>query len=69
LKNKGLVSLTVYPHDKRKKILTLTDAGCSKLLEAKAFWQVARKDMDKALGEENVRNMVTSLKKASQLVK
>jgi DNA-binding MarR family transcriptional regulator len=69
LKGKGYVSLVPKADDRRKKILSLTDAGREKLANATLLWQKAQDQVRMELGEAAMEALVQAFKDVAALTK
>jgi DNA-binding MarR family transcriptional regulator len=68
LKKNGYVSFARQQGDKRKKILSLTDAGREKLSEAMPLWMKAQERMRGILGEAGMVGLIDTLRETVQLM-
>jgi DNA-binding MarR family transcriptional regulator len=57
LERRGLVADRSDPNDKRARLVTITDSGCSKLGEALPYWRRAQNQVKQALGAAAVKDL------------
>jgi DNA-binding MarR family transcriptional regulator len=68
LKKNGYVSFITQQSDKRKKILSITDAGRKKLSEATPLWMKAQESMRGMLGEAAMNGLIDTLRETVRLM-
>ena len=51
LERNGFVAITVAPHDRRNRLISLTRRGRAKLAESDPFWARAQADFEMAFGQ------------------
>ena len=54
LKREGLVEVVADEHDKRNRLVALTEAGRAKLAQSRPLWEEAQRRFERAFGEERV---------------
>jgi DNA-binding MarR family transcriptional regulator len=55
LERDGLVEVVADEHDKRNRLVALTEAGWAKLAQSQPLWEEAQRRFERALGEEKAR--------------
>jgi DNA-binding MarR family transcriptional regulator len=55
LEREGLVEVVADEHDKRNRLIALTEAGPAKLAQSMPLWEEAQRRFERALGEEKAR--------------
>jgi DNA-binding MarR family transcriptional regulator len=55
LEREGLVEVVVDEHDKRNRLVALTEAGRAKLAQPMPLWEEAQRRFERAFGEEKAR--------------
>jgi DNA-binding MarR family transcriptional regulator len=55
LERDGLVEVVADEHDKRNRLVALTEAGWAKLAQSQPLWEEAQRRFERAFGEEKAR--------------
>jgi len=55
LEREGLVEVVADEHDKRNRLVALTEAGRAKLAQSMPLWEEAQRRFERAFGEEKAR--------------
>src|SRR5258706_1398537 len=55
LEREGLVKVVADEHDKRNRLVALTEAGRAKLAQSMPLWEEAQRRFERAFGEEKAR--------------
>ena len=55
LEREGLVEVVADKHDKRNRLIALTEAGWAKLAQSQPLWEEAQRRFERAFGEEKAR--------------
>src|SRR5260370_402420 len=55
LEREGLVEAVADEHDKRNRLVALTEAGWAKLAQSQPLWEEAQRRFERAFGEEKAR--------------
>ena len=61
LEREGLVEVFVDKHDKRNRLIALTEAGWAKLAQSQPLWQDAQRRFERAFGTERARVLRATL--------
>jgi DNA-binding MarR family transcriptional regulator len=61
LEREGLVEVFVDKHDKRNRLIALTEHGWAKLAQSQPLWQDAQRRFERAFGAERARALRATL--------
>ena len=61
LKREGLVEAVADEHDKRNRLVVLTEAGRAKLAQSMPLWEEAQRRFERAFSEEKARGLRATL--------
>ena len=62
LERDGLVEVVADEHDKRNRLVALTDAGWAKLAETDALWEKAQQGFEAAFGRADSESLREALR-------
>jgi DNA-binding MarR family transcriptional regulator len=61
LEREGLVEVVADKHDKRNRLIALTEVGWAKLAQSLPLWEEAQRRFERALGKEKARALRATL--------
>lgn len=62
LRRRGLVEIEAHPHDRRSRLLVLTDAGRELLTRALPVWQGTHDEVEASISGEDVERLRVNLR-------
>lgn len=68
LRKLGYIHITKEDNDARKKSISITQSGASKLKEAMPLWEQAQSRIEQGLGSERYRDLLKMLTDVARLV-